>query len=500
MFTKSIWNADATHKNFSDLKKDILVDVAIIGGGITGITTAMILKDKGLNVAVLEAREIGKGTTSHSTGNLYAITDQLLDSLRSKYDLETVKNVIRSRQIAAKLIEDSVNRHSIVCDYQKRPMYIFGNSGKKDLAKERIFAEEANLHPTGIEIDFPFESKFGFKIPDQAQINPLLYVQGLANEIEGENCSIYENTQVREIEDRDTDFMLHTTKAKVTAKYIVEATHTPKGIDLEYHTVLGPYREYGIAAKLDPSGIYPEGIFWGYFEDQKFSFRSYKKGEETFLLCVGSPHKVGQAEDNKKHIANLLDFAKKRFPIKEVVYKWGGQHYKPADLLPYIGRKTSDSNNLIATGFSTDGLVYGTLSAIINADIITDGKNEFDDLFKASRHNPGKAAKKFIKENINVATEMIKGYLFKADDEEVNTIGPGEARVVKRDGKEIAVFRDPGGELKIFSAVCTHMGCIVNWNNAEKSWDCPCHGTRFDTEGEVLEGPAFDPLKKIDLP
>ena len=496
MFTKSIWNAYATHQDFFELKKDITVDVAIIGGGITGITTAQLLKEKGLNIAVLEAREVGRGTTSHSTGNLYAMTDQLLESLSFKYDLETVKKVIRARQSALKHIEKNVNLHNLDCDFHKRPMYIFGTSGKKDLAKERILAEEVGLFPTEIEVDFPYESKLGFKIEDQAQINPLLYIQGLANEIEGGTCSIYENTRVREIEDRETDFLLHTNRANVTAKYIVEATHTPKGVDLEYHTILGPYREYGIAAKLESTGNYPEGIFWGYFKDQKYSFRSYKKGEESFLLCIGNPHKVGQAEDNKKYIQDLVEFAGIRFPIKEVVYKWGGQHYKPADLLPYIGRKTSESNNLIATGFSTDGLVYGTLSAIINSEIITGGKNEFEDLFKASRHNPGKAAKKFIKENINVAAEMIKGYLFKPDDEEVNTIGAGEARVIKRDGKELAVYRTPGGELKIFSAVCTHMGCIVNWNNAEKSWDCPCHGTRFDVEGEVLEGPAFDPLKK----
>lgn len=496
MFTNSIWNAHGAHQNFSQLTSDIHVDVAIVGGGITGITTALILKERGMKVAVLEAREVGKGTSSHSTGNLYAITDNLLEPLKSKYDKEVVGKVVQAREGAVKFIEQNVQRFQIDCDFKKLSLYLFETDDKKNLGAERKMAEEAGLRTSGLHEPFPVQGVKGFSFPDQAQFNPLLYIQALAKEVEGGNCTIYENTRVREIDNTENGFLLHTTGGRVTANYVVQATHTPKGVELQYHTVLGPYREYGIAAKLQ-TGSYPEGIFWGYFKGDKFSFRSYRRGEDQYLLCIGRPHKVGQATDNQEHIRELIAFAEEKFDIKEVVYKWGGQNYKPADLLPYIGRKTSGSNELVATGFSTDGLTYGTLSAIINADIITGRKNEYEDLFKASRHNPGKASKEFIKENVDVATQMVKDWLFQGKDEQLKDINPGEAKVLKVDNKKVAVYRSDSGEYKAFSAVCTHMGCIVNWNNAEKSWDCPCHGTRFDLEGEVLEGPAFDPLDRI---
>jgi glycine/D-amino acid oxidase-like deaminating enzyme/nitrite reductase/ring-hydroxylating ferredoxin subunit len=497
MFTQSIWNAYGVQQDFFPLKKDLEVEVAIVGGGITGITTAMILKERGLEVAVFEAREVGKGTSSHSTGNLYAITDELLSPLRSKYDMDKVLEVVEARKSAAGLIKSTIEKYKIDCDYKEQPLYLFSTDDKKDILEEKDIALTAGLEVSEIPGIFPVEFKEGFIIQRQAQFNPLLYIQGLAAEIEGGNCNIYENTRITEIENEEDHYILHTTSGVVKAKYVVQATHTPKGVELQYHTVLGPYREYGITAKLK-EGKYPEGIFWGYFNGDKFSFRSYTREGESYLLCVGRPHKVGQAVNNVDHIRELISFAEERFPVSEIIHKWGGQNYKPADLLPYIGRKTSGSNELIATGFSTDGLVYGTLSAMINADIISGKENRWEELFKASRHQPGKAAGKFAKENFDVASQMLKDWLFKGEDAELNSIKPGEAKVLVRDKKKVAVHRTTAGGLKAFSAVCTHMGCVVNWNNAEKSWDCPCHGTRFDVDGEVLEGPAFDPLTKVE--
>lgn len=496
MFTQSIWNAYGVQQDFFKLKKNIEVEVAIVGGGITGITTAMLLKEQGLDVAVLEAREVGKGTSSRSTGNLYAITDELLSPFKSKYDLDKVREVVEARKTAAGLIEQTIEKYNIDCDFKKQPLYLFNTNDKKNILQEREIAEDVGLVISNLPKEFPVEYKDGFSIQNQAQFNPLLYVQGLAAEIEGGNCNIYENTRVSKIGSRDDHFFLHTTSGTVKAKYVVQATHTPKGVELQYHTVLGPYREYGIAAKLE-GGNYPEGIFWGYFNGDKYSFRSYAREGESYLLCVGRPHKVGQAIDTQDHIRELISFAEEHFTIKEVIHKWGGQNYKPADLLPYIGRKASGSNDLIATGFSTDGLVYGTLSAMINTDIITGKKNSWEQLFKASRHQPGKAAGKFAKENFDVASQMLKDWLFKGKNEELSSIKPGEAKIIVRDNEKLAVHRTKAGELKAFSAVCTHMGCVVNWNNAEKSWDCPCHGSRFDVDGEVLEGPAFDPLPGI---
>lgn len=496
MFTNSLWNSYASKTGFPHLSNDITVDVAIMGGGITGITTALLLKKQGLNVAVLEAREVGKGTTGHSTGNLYVITDQLLSAIESKYDKDVLRKVIAARDKAFNLIAENINEYEIDCDYKSQSMYVYENGELDKIEKELKLASEAGIPFQEVSsVEIPSDIKKGMVLEGQATFNPLRYIQELAKIARGENCSIYENTKVTEIESGKEGFVLKTPMGKVTAKYAFHATHTPKGVKVQYHTTLGPYREYGVAVKLE-SDNYPEGIYWGFYGKDKFSIRSYSRNGEKYLICVGQPHKVGQAENNLEHIGKLVEFVSKNYKIKEVTHQWGGQHYKPADLLPYIGRIHGDSNELVATGFSTDGLVYGTLSAIIISDLIGGEENAYAKLFEASRHQPAKAAKEFIKENIDVAVEFFKDR-FNTDDTDIGNMKPGEGRVIEKDGKKAAVHRGKDGIYTVNSAVCTHLGCIVHWNNAEETWDCPCHGSRFNTLGEVIEGPAIDPLKKI---
>ena len=498
MFTRSIWNAHSETTPFKKLDHNIEVDVAIIGGGITGITTAQLLKKSGLKIAVLEAKEVGRGTSGHSTGNLYVITDQLLSPIKKKYDTEVLNTVIRARSEAFSLIERNVREYTIDCDYKTQSMYVFEDTTTAKIEDEITTAVGAGLLINEISsLPLPIEFQRGMEIPGQATFNPLLYVQGLARHVDGDNCSIYENTEVREIKEEKGEVTLTTTGGTVIARHVLHATHTPKGIEVQYHTVLGPYREYGIAVKLEDASLYPEGIYWTYQNKEKYSIRTYERKGEKFLLCIGKPHKVGQAEDNEEYIRKLINFVGGHFRIQEVVYKWGGQHYKPADLLPYIGKKSSASRQYVATGFSTDGLIYGSLSAqLISAEILGKG-TLYDGIFKASRHQPLKAAKEFIKENTDVAVEFVKG-LFTAEIKEMEAVLPGEAKIIVKDNHKIAVHRDHDGVLTATSAICTHMGCQVYFNNAEETWDCPCHGSRFSKTGEVIEGPALRPLKRLD--
>ena len=497
MFTNSLWNSYSAGTGFPSLDTIIEVDVAIIGGGITGITTALLLKRAGLKVAVLEAKEVGKGTSSHSTGNLYVITDQLLSPISKKYNIDVLRQVIASRGEAFSLIDTIIRDFNIDCDYKSQPMYVYEDAFTDKIREEMEIASRAGIPYTDFTSEgFPIDIHKGMAFEGQATFNPLLYIEGLAKHVNGENCTIYENTRVKEIDEGKNEVLLTTTGGRVLCKKVIHATHTPKGVEVQYHTVLGPYREYGVAVKLNEPAHYPEGIYWGYYNEQKFSLRSYSRNGENYLLCIGKPHKVGQAEDNEQHIREIIEFLEARFSIKEITHKWGGQNYKPADLLPYIGRKSSGSRQYVATGFATDGLIYGTLSAILLTDELTGIENEYADLYKASRHRPLKAAKEFIKENADVAVEFIKGWLT-ADLKGISEIPAGQARVIHMDGKQVAVFKDIKGNVNITSAVCTHLGCIVHWNNAEASWDCPCHGSRFDPTGEVIEGPAMEPLKKI---
>ncbi|WP_424494847.1 FAD-dependent oxidoreductase [Salinimicrobium sp. GXAS 041] len=501
MFTQSLWNSFSGSTNFPVLKEDLEVDVAIIGGGITGISTAHLLSEAGYSVAVIEERKVGGGTTSHSTGNLYFTIDQTLSSLQSKYNNEIIRKVAASRHSAIELIEDNIKRYNIDCDFQRVPWYLYAANEENT---EKINKEFETAKEAGVRMDLagdkeiPFPMTRGVKVDEQAQFNSMRYVQGLANAIVSPSCQIFENTRVTEIHERDELVTLLTTAGTVKAKYAVHATHSPKGKKIEFHTVLGPYREYGVAVKLK-SGSYPKGTFWGYYDaGSKYSVRSYKRGEDQFLIAVGQPHKVGQAKDNVEHIENLVVFLRKYFDVGEITHRWGGQHYKPADKLPYIGPESDNSRIYIATGFATDGLTYGPLAAMIIKDHISEKPNPYYEVYKASRFSPGKSAKEFIKENVNVAVQLLKDLPFSGNEEELTLLKPEEGRIIEKDGHKMAISKSKNGKLNMHSAFCTHLGCVVHWNSAEKTWDCPCHGSRFDQKGDVLEGPAIEPLKSYN--
>ncbi|NJW52266.1 FAD-dependent oxidoreductase [Salinimicrobium oceani] len=496
--TSSIWNSTAPLTNFPTLKESIVVDVAIVGGGITGVTSAYLLAKSGKKVALLEAEKISGGTSGYSTGNLYAMVDKRLHHIQSKWSEETAGKVARSRMTAVNFIENLVKEHQIDCDFRRVPWYLFSETDKKDKTIEKEIAAAAHYNLEVHELDdlpLPVPVSKAIKVDQQAQFNPSAFVRKLAQKIDSENCRIFENSPVYHIE-KEEELILSTASGTVTAQKVILATHTPKGI-YALQTALYPYREYAIAAKLK-SGDIPEGIYWDTEADFHTSMRTYSKGEDNYVLVLGGHHKVGQEDDYSRFYEKLEQNARRFFDVEEIEYKWSAQHYKPADGLPYIG-ESPDDNIFLATGFSTDGLTYGVLSAMILNDQLNDRHNEWSDLYKASRFTPVKSAKNFIKENLNVAKQYLKDLPRKAEADSFSEIMPGQGKVVEVDDEKWAVFKDDAGQLHCQSAVCTHMDCIVDWNDAEKSWDCPCHGSRFKATGEVIEGPAFSPLDKRSM-
>lgn len=493
--TQSLWKSDSPQKEYPSLITDIEVDVAIVGGGITGITTAYLLSRQGKRVAVLEANEIASGTSGDSTGNLYAMIDKRLHHIQSKWDEKTARTVAASRSAAVDLVEEVVRDLNIDCSFRRVPWYLFSESDKKDQTVEKEKKAIANY---GLEVEsleelpLPFPVSTAIKVEDQAQFNPAAFVRGLAQKIVGESCRIYEDSPVQKIEAGEEP-VLTTPGGKVRAKKVILATHIPKGI-YKVQTAVYPHREYAIAVKLN-SGNYPEGIFWDSESKIHKSIRSYKNENGQFLLMVGGHHKVGQAEDYQEYFEALERQARTYFDVASVIYKWSAQHYKPSDGLPFIG-KSSDDNVYYATGFSTDGLTYGVMSAIIFGDLLQGRENEWAKLYAADRFTPLKSAKTFIKENKNVAKQYLKNLPHNAEASVFSEIRPGQGRILETEEEKLAVYRDQEGQVHCLSAVCTHMACIVDWNNAEKSWDCPCHGSRFEVSGKVIEGPALSPLEK----
>ena len=496
MENPSIWRDASPQTSYPQLSGDLNVDVAIIGGGITGLTAAYLLSKSGKSVAVVEARKIGEGATGFSTGNLYAtIGGEGLHNVGSKFDANKMKEVVESRTAAIDLIEQIIINEGIECSFERVPWTLFSVDGKNAsfVIKEKEAAEEAGLKVFS-GIPYPMPVSEGFSLQNQAQFNPLKYVTGLAATIQSAGCQIFENTRATDIKEGET-CVVETTAGNLSASQVIMATHTPKGIYF-VHTLMETYREYAVGVTLN--GEYPNaGVYWEMQSSEHYSVRTSDSPKGKILMALGQMHKVGLKEDNTDSFDKLEAFLRERFDVANVEYRWSAQQFKPADGIPYIGKSFADNKTYIATGFAADGLTYGTLAAMIISDQIQGVENPWSKTYDASRITPLASASKFAKENVTVAYELAKDWLFKEDAKELSEVQPNEGKVIKLNGTKCAVHRDESGGLHAVSAVCPHMGCIVHWNAAEKSWDCPCHGSRFAIHGEVLEGPAYNPLKKL---
>lgn len=492
----SIWEASAQDQAFDTLTTDLEVDVAIVGGGITGVTTAALCAEAGLSVAVLEAYGVGRGTTARSTGNLYATVDNQLYTLADKWDARTALEVAQSRRSAIDLIAGLVHKHNLDCDYRAADWYLFA-SGNDKQAIETIEHEQAALRQAGFAAEFidklpiPLTAQRGIMLPAQAQFNPLAYTAGLAAAVRSTQCQFFERCAALEIDDG----VIKTPSATVRARHIVMATHTPKGFH-PIQTELGPYSEYGVAGPVD-APLAP-GVYWSLGES-KHSIRGFSYDGRHYAMVIGSKHKTGQADDTQACYRALEDYLRAHFKVGEITHRWTAQHFRPADGLPYIGRLRGEDNVYIASGYATDGLVYGTLAAMLLCDAITGKKNRCAELYSARRFAPLKSAGEFIKENTNVAAQMAKDLLTNLPETPLEELQPGEGRLIEYDGQKAAACRDAQGQLRLLSPFCTHMKCIVHWNRAEATWDCPCHGSRYAADGTVLEGPALHPLRHLDV-
>ncbi|WP_052383911.1 FAD-dependent oxidoreductase [Litchfieldella xinjiangensis] len=489
----AIWTlgSDVAAGVFPTLQEDREVDVAVIGAGITGMSTALQLAEAGRNVLVLESHSVGYGVTGGSTGNLYSPLASGLASIRSKWDSTAVADVVTSRAEAVDRIEAWVQQYGIECDFRRTPLYRVvpsADEANHSLDDERDAMAAAGLTVTDADdLELPFETR-GLKVENQAQFNPLHYLQGLAQAASRAGVAIHEHSPVREVDDKHG--VIVTDTARITAQHIVHATHTPKGISMLQGGMLTS-REYAVSARLS-QGHYPEGILW--VLDPFHSLRSYRHGGEQYLMAIGEKHKTGEHQGD--HYQKMREYLERHFDVASFTHEWSAQQYTSPDGLPYIGRMHGRDNVYLATGFAADGLVWGTLAGSILSDLIQERDNPWHARYDARRITPGKSASQYAKENATVAKHMFKDYLGTDKLKTFDDVAPGEARVATVDGEKLAVRRDEAGELKVLSAVCPHMKCIVHWNAAETTWDCPCHGSRFDANGEVIEGPAYEMLAR----
>lgn len=502
MNAQSIWRGTATTDERPRLENDLLADVVVVGGGITGTTLARRLAAAGTAVVLLEAGRIGGAATAGSTGNLYATLSGGLQPVAEKWSDEVARAVVDSRRHAIGAIEREIDALQIDhARFVRCPLYRYGSTEslpdgtptQERIEREFIATQQAGLQARlekAVPAGLPQPHGPVLVIDDQAQFHPLAYVQALADRAASDGCLVFENSPVVEIDVEKG--VVRGERACVRAREIVLATHTPSG----FHKVqigLQPKREYGVAFPIERDAL-PAGVYWDVGEP--LSVRTLDAGDEHLLICVGQAWPSGQ-HDASQALASLEALAARRFDVPAIAYRWSAQNFRSPDLLPYIGRDGSDA--LIATGFATDGLVFGTLAAMIIADTILDQANRWSELYRADRFTPVKSAGSVLGETAQVVKAAFKDYVTDRQAAELRALAPRQGAIVEVDDERIAAYRDASGEIFAVSATCTHMGCMVHWNEFETSWDCPCHGSRFAVDGRVIEGPALAPLERRRL-
>jgi glycine/D-amino acid oxidase-like deaminating enzyme/nitrite reductase/ring-hydroxylating ferredoxin subunit len=502
MDTSSLWKGTAARTScLPTLQTDLKVDVAIVGAGITGLTAAMLLVQAGKRVAVLDAYKAGDGSTGNSTGNLYATVDLGLHTLEEGHGLETMRRVVESRAAAVDLIEATVARLHLDCGFQRLPWHLVASDAAHvaEVEKEALAAMRARLHADlRDDAPLPIEAHKTLRVEEQAQFQPLEYVRQLAQRIGGEDCLIFENTRVTAIDDAPA--LVHTTHGKVECQQIIIATHTPIGVHL-VQSELEVVREYGIAAPLHDSIAEP-GIYWCLGRERR-SIRTFTERGRNYLVVIGSAHALGGQEVGPERFQDLELFARDHFPIGPVEYRWSAQRYRSKDQLPYIGLNVDAQNTYIATGFSADGLTYGTLAGMMLADEILGRGTPWRDLYAVERLAKGKRPEGFEKESTSVDQTAARASQAPALGahalRQLDDLPPCQGRRIEIDGQPVAFYRSQDGQLQALAGKCSHMGCEIKWNGAETSWDCDCHGSRFAPDGRVLEGPALAPLQAAKL-
>lgn len=491
---QSYWIASTHQPDYPVLTEDIKVDVAIIGGGIVGITTAYLLSKHGIKAAILEADHILQGTTGHTTAKVTSQHDLIYSKIKSLMNEEYAKQYADANETAIRMIEKIANENNIECDFVPQSAYAFTQDDKyvNKISDEVEAAASLGIKAAYIEeIPFSIPIKAAVRFDNQAQFHPRKFLLPLAQKVKDSGIQIFEQSRVVDIEEGSNYVLITNHGKKVTAQKVIIASHYPcynkHGL---YFGRIYSERSYALAIKAKEK--YPGGMYIN-VEEPARSLRSQMSDQGELIIVGGDHHKTGQGIDTDLHYEALVDFANNLFTVEDFPYRWSTQDCMTLDKVPYVGHFTSKTPNMyIASGYGKWGMTNSMASAMILSDLIIKGESPWQEVYNPSRQTIAASAKNFVVENLNVAKELIGGKISHAP-ENVD-IKPGEGKVIESDGKRVGAYRDEQGTLHVVDTTCTHMGCELTWNSAEESWDCPCHGSRFTYEGDVVEGPTVNPL------
>lgn len=498
----SIWSATGPISRIASLDKNVRADVCVVGAGIAGLTTAYLLSREGRSVVVIDKNGIGQGETSQTSAHLSNEIDARYVEIERLHGFKGARLAAESHSQAISQIQSIVSRERIDCDFERVDGYLFLGSkdSEKDLRHEFEAAQRAGLDVSQLQ-EFPFGLKLGpcLKFPGQGKFHPLKYLAGLAKAITRNGGRIYGRAEAKEIKGGKTAEIKTKNRKSITAGSVVVATNTPVNDWVTMHTKQAAYRTYVIGIPVPKDSI-PNVLLWD-TEDPFHYVRVVRIEEKTgvrdILIIGGEDHKTGQAEEFDSRFAGLRAWARTHFHgLGEPEFQWSGQIMNSMDALAFIGRNPGDEENVyIATGDSGMGLTHGTIAGILITDLISGRENPWTALYDPSRKSV-RAAFNFAEENLNVAAQYT-GWVTPGEVSTPDEIKAGTGAILRKGMSKIAIYRDDKGKLHERSAVCPHLGCIVAWNKTERSWDCPCHGSRFDPQGKVLNGPAIGPLPPV---
>lgn len=502
--SESLWLATTPSTAFPPLTPGVHVDVAVLGGGIVGITTAWRLKQAGYNVAVIEARRIIAGVTGNTTAKVTALHQLIYRHLIDHAGEDQARLYAHANLSGIEEIARLTALLDIDCHFTWANAYTYAET---DEGIEAIEAEVAATTQIGLPTklvhtcDLPFPIKAAIELPNQAHFHPRRYLLALAAKIAGDGSHIFEETTAIDVRD-GSPCVIETNHGVLNADKVVIATHQPFLLQGFYFARMHLKRSYALGVRLAGSAPVPAGMYIS-ADDGEHGFHSFRPAHDDLgplLIVGGAGHRTGHEKDTAACLRRLEEDARRRFAVTHVDYRWATQDNVTLDRLPYVGLLSPRVKNLlVATGFGGWGMTNGTAAAMLLADLIQGHDNPWEHLYSPQRLELLPNAGRIMADGARTAAAFIGGHLRLPGIHDPANIAPGEARIIQKGWRKVGVYRDPLGKLHAVSPICTHLQCVVRWNSAETSWDCPCHGSRYDPDGCVLQGPAVKNLPTIDL-
>ena len=494
--TTSVWMATANTPSQPRLKENIRTDVCIIGAGIAGLTTAYLLAQEGRSVVVLDDGVIGGGMTGRTTAHLTNAFDDRYIEMEKLHGADGSRLIAESHTLSIDKVQAIVREEQIDCGFERLDGFLFvpPNESTDVLNDELQASHRAGLKDVELVKRAPvetFDTGPALRFPRQAQFHPLDYLTGLTRAFTRYGGRIFTETHATKITG-GSDARVETSHGPaVNCDVIVVATNTPVNDRVANHTKQAPYVTYVIGVRI-PKGSITRALYWDTPDPYHYVRLQTDKTNpsQEILIVGGEDHKTGQEHDGEARFVKLHQWTRERFPqAGNIEFRWSGQVMEPVDGIAFIGPNPLDEDNVfIATGDSGQGMTHGTIAGMLLTDLIQDRQNPWADLYSPSRISL-RSMGEYASENLNVAGQFTD-YLTAGEISSVDEVKPGEGAIMREGLSKLAVYRDDSGTVHKLSAVCPHLGCIVAWNSTEKTWDCPCHGSKFDAGGRVYQGPA----------